>query len=751
MAAFRWLVGGRVQGVGFRPFVYRLAQHYGLAGWVRNQAGRVEIFAQGDPAALEAFAVALRTDAPPLARPEILLYAPTSAGGSQSFSILPSDDSGPLHVHVPPDQFACDDCLAELHDPADRRYRYPFINCTQCGPRYTIIDRLPYDRPNTSMCGFELCARCRDEYEDPTDRRFHAQPLACPDCGPSLHFRLPGSTDTRGNEAALAACVEALRDGLIVAVKGVGGYHLMCDARNEQAVRCLRHSKARQDKPFAVMLPLRGANGRDEARRVTRLSDAEAALLHDPMRPIVLVDKHPDTDLAAGIAPGLDQVGLMLPYSPLHHLLLEDFAGPLVATSANLSGEPVLTNAADVEARLDDVADAFLHHNRPIRRPADDPVFRFIAGAARPLRLGRGCAPLELPLPFTLATPVLAVGAQLKTTVTLAWEDRAVVSPHIGDLGAPRTQAVFEQVIEDLQALYGVRAEHLLCDVHPDYSNTRWVRASGLPLTRVFHHHAHASALAGEFNLPQRILVFAWDGTGYGQDGTLWGGEALVGRAGAWLRAASLRPFALLGGDKAAGEPWRSAQAACWEAAVEWRGNPHDNSMLHHAWKRTINCPPTSAAGRLFDVAAALTGLVKMSSFEGHAPMWLEAAIDQPCEELAAALALPLEQDESGVWISDWAPLLPMLLDERLSVAQRAACFHASLAQTILDQALVVREERGIRQVGLTGGVFQNRVLTEQALKLLNKNGFNVLLPTRLPCNDAAISFGQVIEIGVHW
>ena len=467
VAARRLTLAGRVQGVGFRPFVYRLAHRFGLNGWVMNASGRVEIHVEGPDDALAAFERALIAEAPPLSQPRLLASEPAPAEAHMRFEIAPSS-KGAADIHVPPDFFACDDCLRELNDPKDRRHRYPFINCTQCGPRYTLISRLPYDRPNTTMAGFALCPDCRREYENPLDRRFHAEPVACPVCGPQLSYR-DAATEVRDTPNALVACVAALRAGKIVAVKGIGGYHLMCDARNEAAVVRLREKKPRPHKPLAVMFPWRGKDGLDAVREVAMPDAEQARLLRDPMRPIVLIEKRASTlfshdplssvhggegkgegetepsntltpslslkgegelvarSLSENIAPGLKEIGVFLPYSPLHHSILNDFGGPLVATSGNISGEPVLTDNAEADARLKHVAEAFLHHNRPIARPADDPVYRVIAGSPHPLRLGRGMAPLELELPFTLPEPMLAVGGHMKNTVALAWGNRAVV------------------------------------------------------------------------------------------------------------------------------------------------------------------------------------------------------------------------------------------------------------------------------------------------------------------------------------
>lgn len=740
--AVRIVVTGRVQGVGFRPFVARLASELKLCGWVRNCSGRVEIHAEGSQANLQAFQLGLVERAPPLAQPEQPQVKVADSIGFTEFSILASSSDGVADTHIPPDYFVCDDCLAEMQAPSERRYRYPFINCTQCGPRYTLIDLLPYDRPNTAMAGFPLCPACQAEYSNPLDRRYHAQPLACPVCGPSLTFRRTGFDDQIGNELALSACVAALLDGLIVAVKGVGGYHLICDATNPEPVQRLRQRKHRPDKPLAVLVPWLGEHGTDWAERLAVLQDGEKKSIVSPERPIVLAQKRLPSPLAEEVAPVLNEIGLMLPYSPLHHLLANDVGRPLVATSANLSGEPVLTDAAEVEMRLSKVVDAFLHHNRPIRRPADDSVYRCIAGKTRPIRLGRGSAPVEFSVPFEFEQPLLAVGADLKNTVALGFGNRIVVLPHIGDLGSVRSGQVFEQVIADLQRLFGVRPKAIVCDAHPAYFSQRWARQSDLPVITVFHHHAHASALAGEFGFRECMLVFTWDGTGYGEDGTIWGGETLLGQPGGWQRVGSLRPFHLPGGDKASREPWRSALAICWEAGFEWPDCPMDTDLLRTAWERRLNCPQTSSAGRLFDAAAALVGVRHQASYEGHAAMCLEAISAQGAEPIP----LPLTVNADNRLISDWSPLLPLLMSENIDVAERGGVFHASLAQAIVEQALVHRHEYGVTKVGLSGGVFQNRLLTEQVELLLKRQGFEVYLHERLPAGDGGISFGQLVE-----
>jgi hydrogenase maturation protein HypF len=731
-----------VQGVGFRPFVFRLADRHGLTGWVRNRLGLVELLAQGNATALNDFEYALLHSAPALARAEIVSSEFVGISELDAFTILESAVEGNASIHLPTDLYACDECISELNDPSDRRYRYPFINCTQCGPRYTLIRELPYDRRNTSMADFRLCPACTVEYNDPHDRRFHAEPVACPDCGPSLEFRQVNDRSIQGKDAALAACVTALRDGLVIAIKGIGGYHLVCDAVCERAIQHLRARKPRPHKPLAVMFPAPAENPLGPVSAAVKLTPNERQLLLSAERPIVLVRKQDGVSLSSHIAPGLQEIGVFLPYSPLHHLLLNDFGAPLVATSANLSGEPVLTDNEEVENRLVHIAEGFLHHNRPIERVADDPVFRTIAHVPRPMRLGRGNAPLEMKLPFRLEQPVLAVGGHMKNTLCIAWDDRAIISPHIGEMTSPRSQTIFERAIEDLQTLYQVQAEQIVCDAHPGYASTRWAERSGLPLQKVFHHYAHASSTFEKAIGRETWLAFTWDGVGYGDDGTLWGGEALLGRPGHWQRVATMRSFRLPGGERAGREPWRSATALCWETDTEWPGVPGDTGLLHQAWSKLINAPQTTAVGRLFDAAAALTGVCRSASFEGQGPMYLETLADTG----AQPIDLPMSQNESGLWISDWSVLLPMLRDDSRPVANRSACFHASMANNLLQQAVQISTEHSVRNIALSGGVFQNRFLTELTAELLENAGFDVHIPDTIPVNDAGLSYGQIIE-----
>jgi hydrogenase maturation protein HypF len=733
---------GHVQGVGFRPFVYRLAKQHQLTGYVQNRLGEVDIVACGHPDSLEKFHVDLIEQAPPLARPRVTNFQQVDSAGFDAFEIISSCSDANARIFVPADNFMCEDCRTELHDPDDRRYHYPFINCTQCGPRYTLIESLPYDRPNTSMDSFDLCEDCRAEYEDPTDRRFHAEPIACPDCGPGLDFEKGGYSEFSDPDTEINVVLRELQDGSIVAVKGIGGYHLMVDARNAAAVESLRIRKQRPSKPLAVMFPMRGGDGLDAVRNAAVIDDLEAEALLDSSRPIVLVAKRAGSSLAENIAPGLADIGAFLPYSPLHDLLLQKFGGPLVATSGNISGEPVITENSEASLRLKKIAHAFLHHDRPIVRPADDSVVRELAGAIRPLRMGRGTAPVELEMPWRLSHPVLAVGGHMKGALALGWEDRVVVSPHIGEMDNARSMDVFEQVARDLQTLYGVKAERILCDAHTTYTTHRWARRQELPFTPVFHHAAHASALAGEFIPDEQWLVFAWDGVGLGEDGSMWGGEALFGAPGAWQRFASWRPFRLPGATLSGRAPWRSAAALYWECGESWPDCPDVDGLAQAAWRGGLNSPYSSAVGRLFDAASAVVCDIKDVSFEAQGPMRLESL----CEQQRGPIALALLADDFGVWRTDWAPLLPMLADERLSRRHRAEIFHSSAAHALLAQAQLARDAFGDIRVGLTGGVFQNRVLAAEAVELLKAADFEVHLPSALPCNDAALCFGQIVE-----
>lgn len=751
--AKRILLSGKVQGVGFRPFVYRLAKHYDLQGWVRNNVGVVEIQVQGREDNIQQFLEAIFTQQPALAMPCLESEENIALSGFESFEILLSNEHGEANISVPADLFLCDDCLREMNDPEDRRYQYPFINCTQCGPRYTLIKSLPYDRRNTTMADFTLCPQCAAEYHDPSNRRFHAEPIACPACGPQLTYHENttslNKTVYRNDAAALQHAVSALQQGKVVAVKGIGGYHLLCDASNNVVVNKLRATKPRPDKPFAVMFPTQSDAPFAVIDDYVHLNAEEKAFLLQPARPILLVQKKADNKLAATIAPNLNELGVMLPYSPLHHLLLNTMAVPLVATSANISGEPVLTSEQEVEQRLQHVADAFLHHDREIERPADDPVYRTIADKPRPLRLGRGIAPTEIKLPFELEIPVLAVGAHMKNSITLAWKDRAVISPHIGEMGAARSLQIFEKTIADLQQLYGIEVQRIICDAHAAYTTSRWAQKQGLPVHKVYHHHAHASAAYYEcrqkFDTEKPVLVFTWDGVGLGDDNTFWGGETFLGTAGNWHRVASMQPFELAGGDKVSREPWRSAAALCWQFGLDYPFENEQSELLHQVWQRKMNTTQSSSVGRIFDAAAALLGVRDIASFEGQGPMELEALCESDYGDMKNKIDLSLSYNDNML-IIDYKPLIISLLDSTLTTVERACLLHSSLAHSILKQAELFRDKYGVKQISFSGGVFQNRILSERAMALLATNGFDVCLPEQIPVNDAGISFGQIMD-----
>jgi hydrogenase maturation protein HypF len=591
------------------------------------------------------------------------------------------------------------------------------------------------------MTDFAMCPTCRVEYEDPDDRRFHAEPIACPECGPRLTYI---SEDEKIEDTAMAieACVLALDSGQIVAIKGIGGYHLCCDALNQDAIQHLRVRKQRADKPLAVMFAEQGDDGLNMVRQYLKVNSTEQQQLLEPSRPIVLLEKIAN-QLPDNLAPNLTEIGAMLPYSPLHHILLKKLGRPMVATSANISGEPVLTDNEESETRLKTITRNFLHHNRRIQRPADDSLVRLNTNKVQRLRIGRGLTPIELTLPVKLSKPVLACGGQMKNTVALAWDDRIVISPHIGDLDSPRSQSVFEQVIADLQNIYQVKAEQLVCDAHQGYSSTRWAKQTEVPCSEVFHHYAHASVLAGEYPDVENWLVFTWDGVGLGDDGSLWGGEGLYGGPGNWQRLTSWRPFHLPGGDKAARQPWRSAAALCWEAGSNFYDAPDDIELLQQAWQKRVNTSKSTAVGRLFDAAASLTGICQQASFEGQAPMWLEnaATLGQ-----AEALVLPVVQNHQGQWQSDWQPLVTYLQDSSRSQRDRARTFHDSVARALVDQARIVRDHYAEFTVGLCGGVFQNRLLTETVFQELTRQDFRVLIPEKIPLNDGGLCYGQIIE-----
>jgi hydrogenase maturation protein HypF len=615
---------------------------------------------------------------------------------------------------------------------------------------------LPSGRIESRMREFTVLAETDLKTPAEFERRFHAETLGCAACGPCLTLvRLqPQRAVLGGNEPALQAAVALLDRGGIVAVKGIGGYHLMCDAASDTAVAELRSRKRRPDKPVAVMFPEQGQDGLECVRRSVVLDGPAMRILTSRARPIVLAPRRADCPLSRALAPGLGELGVMLPYSPLHHTLLSDIGRPLVATSANISGEPVTTEADETERKLVAVADAFLHHDRGIVRSAEDAVVRIVAGRPRTLRLGRSTAPLEIKLERKLRVPVLAIGGHTKVALGLGAGDRALLWPHLGDLDSPRAIDLLTRHAVELPRLYGIEPERIACDLHPGYAGTRWASRHGLPVLRIQHHAAHASALAAENPGIARWLVFAWDGVGYGEDGTLWGGEALLGRPGAWRRVASFRPFRPPGGDLAARQPWRSAVALLWETESDFACPIPEAHlrMARTAWERDINCPRSSAVGRLFDAAAALLLGRMEASYEGQAPMELEALAERAVASDGVPLSLPIAPDRAGILRTDWAPLFEKLADVTVSASVRARTFHLTMARALVAQVEAVAGSQPDTQtccfdaVGLTGGVFQNRRLAESAVTELAALGVRAVLPHCVPAGDGGLALGQIVE-----
>jgi len=738
----RVVVRGAVQGVGFRPFVWRLAQELHLTGWVTNTTDGVHVEVEGDLAALTTFIDRLGRDKPPRAALHGVEYAVLDRVGFDAFEIRESDTRGTATTIVLPDIATCDACRAEINDPRDRRYRYPFTNCTHCGPRYSIVESLPYDRPRTTMKGFAMCARCRAEYEDPRDRRFHAQPTACPDCGPALALLDPMGRPGARSDDALREAADAVRAGLIVAVKSVGGFHLVVDARNEDAVRRLRERKDREEKPFALLYP-----SLDAVRAHVDLSPLEESLLRGPEGPIVLLRRRADPAtpaVAAAVAPGNPWLGIMLPSNPLQDLLLADLGGPLVATSGNRSEEPICSDNAEAVQSLGGIADRFLVHDRPIARPVDDSIVRVIADRPTVLRRGRGYAPLMVPLGRAVG-PALAVGAHMKGAVAISIGDTAVLSEYLGTMDSERALARLERTTRDLTALYGVTPARVACDAHPDYPSTRFAERTIREPLRVQHHHAHVLSAMIDNELGPPLLGVVWDGTGFGTDGTVWGGEFLRARTDGFDRVAHLRPFRLAGGDRAVVEPRRAALGVLYaifgddlpgDLAPVRAFTPSERRVLEGMLRSGVNAPWTSSAGRLFDAVAALLDLRQRCTYEGQAAMEVEFAADAASTE---------DRYEASV---DWEPLVRgIIADLRAGVAREriAARFHNTLVAIIVDVAARAAEER----VVLTGGCFQNRHLTERAVRALTAAGHLVYRHQRLPPNDGGIALGQLAALSI--
>jgi len=742
----RIIVRGAVQGVGFRPFVYRLATELQLAGWVLNSAQGVFIEVEGARDSLNRFLLRLEKEKPPRAVLQSFEYSFLDPVNYSGFEIRESEESGEKTALILPDIATCADCLREILDPTDRRFRYPFTNCTNCGPRFSIIEALPYDRANTSMKGFKMCADCEREYHDPRDRRFHAQPNACPRCGPQIEvWDASGEILARANDA-LERVSDAVRAGNILALKGLGGFQFIVEATNEAAVVRLRERKHREEKPFAVMVPSLAT-----ARELCRITELEERLLLSPEAPIVLLEREKDARLAPWIAPGNPNLGVMLPSTPLHHLLLHSLGIPVVATSGNLSDEPICIDEHDALERLRGIADVFLVHNRPIVRHMDDSIARIMAGREIVLRRARGYAPLPITLKSEIRNQkseiVLALGAHLKNTVALSVGTNAFISQHIGDLETEQAYNAFVRSAADLPHLYETVPQLIACDMHPDYLSTKHAAQFSVPVHAVQHHWAHIASCMAENELSPPLLGVSWDGTGYGGDGTIWGGEFLSVDANGFTRIAHLRQFRLPGGEVAVKEPRRSALGLLYEIFREelWEqddllGNfdRGELSLIRQMLEKGLNAPLTSSAGRFFDVVAGLIGLRSRASFEGQAAMELEFAVQRGVDDRYSFTL----REESPL-VLDWQPAIFEIIADLRKGKTRAmisAKFHNMLADTIV----AVARKNGQEKIALSGGCFQNRYLTERTIDRLSEDGFRPYWHQRIPPNDGGISLGQV-------
>ncbi|KAA3644622.1 MAG: carbamoyltransferase HypF [Chloroflexi bacterium] len=742
-------INGIVQGVGFRPFVFDLAQRLHLKGWVCNTSAGVDIEVDGAAPDLDAFVQALQSEAPPLAHIDSVDFKTKDPLGFTGFEIVPSQSQSGDFQPISADVSICPDCLAELFDPRDRHCRYPFVNCTNCGPRYTIIQDIPYDRPLTTMRGFEMCSECETEYHDPADRRFHAQPVSCPQCGPQVFLKV-GDAIIVEQEEALQRTKDLIAAGKIVAIKGLGGFHLACDATNADAIELLRQRKARPHKPLAVMMP-----DVETVRQHCVVSDAELDLLTSPQRPIVLLECMPDSNISPLVAPKQNCLGVMLPYTPLHYLLLEpesETAPVWVMTSGNLGGQPIIKDDAEAQEQLSGIADAFFLHDRPIQSRSDDAVFATSPqNKTVPLRRARGYAPM--PVHMAWDSPIIfAAGTELKNTFCLTRQQYAFLSPHIGDLKNYETMQVYEETLGHYQHLFRLQPEAIAYDLHPDYLATRFAltlaEQEKLPAVAVQHHHAHIAACMAEHKLPpaQPVIGIAFDGTGFGTDGRIWGGEVLVADYAQFERAYHLGYFPMPGGDQAVRQPWRLALALLEMIDADWSADlPSVRAadaikidLLQQQLQHDLNCPKTSSIGRLFDAVAALIGIRQSISYEAQAAIELEQCVD-PQEKGAYPFRIEHDQFHADTLINavvqDWHAGVPM---ERI-----AARFHNGLTELVVSLCSEIRGREKINDVVLSGGVWQNMTLLSNTYSKLDCAGFTVYTHQKVPANDGGVALGQ--------
>jgi hydrogenase maturation protein HypF len=738
-------VFGAVQGVGFRPFVYRLATQLQLSGWVSNSSQGVFIEAEGAPQLLQTFLIRLKNEKPSLATIHSLECSFLDAAGYTGFEIRQSEQGGQKTALILPDVAICSDCLREMLDPSNRRYRYPFTNCTNCGPRFSIIEELPYDRPNTTMKRFQMCPDCHEEYHDPADRRFHAQPNACSKCGPQVELWDGSGTVLARGDVALRKAAELVSNGKILALKGIGGFHLVVDARREDSILRLRRRKQREEKPFALMYP-----SLEQVKRDCLVSISEERLLNSAESPIVLLTRKSGGCVPAGlVAPGTPCFGVMLPYSPLHHLLMLELEFPIVATSGNLANEPICIDEREALKRLGGIAEFFLVHDRPIVRHVDDSIARIVCDREMVLRRARGYAPL--PVRSNMKLPcILATGAHLKNNVALSVDRDVFISQHIGDLETTTAFAAFQKTAADLPRLYDARPETVACDLHPDYLSTKYALNLRIPVERVQHHWAHVLACMAENELEAPLLGVSWDGTGYGTDGTIWGGEFLLAGNGSFQRVATFRRFRLPGGEAAVREPCRTALGVLYEIwgakglkdsdlAPVGQFGQRATAVIERMLLKGFNAPIASSAGRLFDAVASLVGLRQRATFEGQAAIELESAIEPGMGDF-----YPFELIDCLPQIFDWEPTIKeILVDLRhgKSIGVIAAKFHNTLAEVIVQ----IAQKNGQSKIVLTGGCFQNRYLLERTVLRLSQASFRPYWHQRVPTNDGGIALGQVM------
>ncbi len=744
-------IHGAVQGVGFRPFIFRLASELNLKGFVLNSSAGVQIEAEGEKYILDSFVLRIEKEKPKAAIINSLEFSFLDETGYNKFEILKSKDDEEKTTLIVPDIAVCDDCLNEMYDPNDRRYLYPFINCTNCGPRFSIINSLPYDRPNTTMHEFEMCDDCRKEYEDPTNRRFHAQPIACPKCGPHIELWDSSGNLISKNHSTINNAIEKIKEGKIIALKGIGGFQLIVDATDIKAVDELRIRKHREEKPFAVMFP-----NIESVKEICVVNDFEERLLLSPEAPIVLLKKHINKDIekiiSPSVAPGNPYLGVMLAYSPLHHLLLNELGKPIVATSANISEEPIIIDEHEALNKLKSIADYYLVHNRKIVRHVDDSIVRVILGREMVLRRARGYAPLPIQNNFNSnGNKILAVGGHLKNTIALSVGNNIFSSQHIGDLSTQEAEKTFKDVINDFEKLYEVKSNYIASDLHPDYISTKFAKTKNKNLTQVQHHTAHIAACVAENQIDDEVLGVSWDGTGYGTDGNIWGGEFFTYNKKEIKRVAHFRYFPLPGGESSIKEPRRSALGLLYEIygnelfihelKLELLRffNQQEISILKQALQRKINTPLTSSVGRIFDAVASLLNINQKMSFEGQAAMMLEFNTIENVDEV-----YPYDCVEDELLIIDYKKTFISIIEDlknNIDVKIIATKFHNTMAEIICDAAKYFK----IEKVVLSGGVFQNAYLLERTVIKLKQYGFKPYWHQRIPTNDGGISVGQIV------